>query len=272
MGVRPDGMHLVETVMQTIDLFDRIELEIRDTVRLVCNDPTLPTDEGNICVRAALALKERFRVAQGVEIRLSKHIPVARGLGGGSSDAAAVLAGLVRLWKLDVELDDLRVLAAELGADVPFFLFGGTCLCRGVGDEVTPLAGAVPKNYLLCIPPVHVSTKRVYKNVKLPLTTDLRTVDYTIEWVCRIGTGLLQKAFFNRLERTALALYPELSAIEELLSKLCNRRWHMSGSGSALYSPGGKALSPQVAETVVNLGCQLVTARTFQRAYRNAKG
>jgi len=271
-GVRPDGMHLVETVMQTIDLCDHVELAPCPVIRCRCDLESLPTDERNLCVRAAQALKERFRVDEGVDIRLAKRIPVGRGLGGGSSDAAAVLVGLARLWGLTAGREELCKVAEELGADVPFFVFGGTCLCRGMGEEVIPLPGAVPREYLLCIPPIQVSTKQVYENLRLNLTNDARSPNNTIGWLCDVDKGTSQRGIFNRLEKTAFEQYPELSGIKKVLNEAPGFGWRMSGSGSAFFSPVGKSFPPELAEAVSRLGCELLAARTFAPMNWNAKG
>ena len=138
LGKRADGYHNLVSIMQTIDLHDTVELAPSTGVSIECDDPALG-GEANLALRAAAALKEAAAVDSGVHIRLEKRIPVASGLGGGSSDAAAVLIALNQMWKLDWPVIHLQGVAISLGADVPFFLYGGTALVQGKGEDVVPL-------------------------------------------------------------------------------------------------------------------------------------
>ena len=139
LGKRDDGYHEIATVMQAVDLCDRLTVETADTVSLVVSDPALPTDDGNLIVRAAAMLGEAAGATKGARITLDKHIPVAAGLGGGSSDAAATLWALNRLWGLRWSRDRLAGLAVRLGMDVPFFLGTGRVLATGRGEQLKPL-------------------------------------------------------------------------------------------------------------------------------------
>src|SRR5450759_4610317 len=155
-GRRADGYHELATVMQTVDLHDTLCLTSAGDGRvgIVCTRPELGNEE-NLAARAAQLLRERFSISQGVLIELRKRIPVAAGLGGGSSDAAAVLLALQRWWRLPPSLSELQALAATLGSDVPFFLTGGLALCEGRGERVTPLAALWPSSirWLLLLKP-----------------------------------------------------------------------------------------------------------------------
>jgi len=141
LGKRADGYHEIATVLQAVDLFDRIAVETADSLSLHTDDPDLPTDEGNLVMRAARLLQKAAGIETGARIRLQKRIPVAAGLGGGSSDAAATLWGLSRLWKLRWPTARLQELAVELGMDVPFFLGAGRAVARGRGEQLAPLPG-----------------------------------------------------------------------------------------------------------------------------------
>ena len=138
---RADGYHNLESIMQTVSLYDEITVEdARGGILLECDNPALPCDGSNIAYKAAAAVRDEFSIKKGVKITLKKNIPAGAGLGGGSSDAAAVIKALVRLWNIKAQKPELEKTAAALGADVAFFLTGGTALCEGKGEVVTPLA------------------------------------------------------------------------------------------------------------------------------------
>jgi len=149
LGKRADGYHEIATVLQAVDLFDRIAVETADSLSLHTDDPDLPTDEGNLVMRAARLLQKAAGIETGARIRLQKRIPVAAGLGGGSSDAAATLWGLSRLWKLRWPTARLQELAVELGMDVPFFLGAGRAVARGRGEQLAPLIERVLTDHRL---------------------------------------------------------------------------------------------------------------------------
>ena len=165
LGKRPDGYHEIATVMQTVDLFDRLTLEAAPTISLETDDSALPADERNLIVRAALLLRQVSGVEAGARMRLRKRIPVAAGLGGGSSDAAATLWGLNRLWGLRWPRARLSELAGRLGMDVPFFLTGGPALATGRGERVERLPAAGGYALVLVNPRVPLSTVEVYERV-----------------------------------------------------------------------------------------------------------
>lgn len=148
LAKRPDGYHEVEMVMTTVDLADRVDLTLREDgeITLDCSASFVPDDIRNHAYKAAVLLKERYQVRQGVRLYIDKQIPVAAGLAGGSSDAAATLRGLNQLWNLGLSLDELAEIGAEIGSDVPFCVYGGTALAKGAGSksriwERRPLAG-----------------------------------------------------------------------------------------------------------------------------------
>ena len=165
LGKRADGYHEIATVLQAVDLFDRIVLGAADTLSLDTDDPDLPTDDGNLMMRAARLLQKAAGIEAGARIRLQKRIPVAAGLGGGSSDAAATLWGLNRLWKLRWPAARLRELAVELGMDVPFFLGPGRAVATGRGEQLAALPGGGGYALVLVNPRVPLSTREVYGRV-----------------------------------------------------------------------------------------------------------
>ncbi|HVF45648.1 MAG TPA: 4-(cytidine 5'-diphospho)-2-C-methyl-D-erythritol kinase, partial [Pyrinomonadaceae bacterium] len=154
LGRRADGYHEIRTVFQTISLHDRLTFETTADGRLelACTDPSIPADETNLVMRAAAALRERYGAGRGARVTLEKRVPAGGGLGGGSSDAAATLIALSHLWDLKADAGGLSELGARLGADVPFFLTGGTALGTGTGTRVVPLEDA-PERHLVVVTP-----------------------------------------------------------------------------------------------------------------------
>ena len=150
LGKRRDGYHNLASVMQTVDLYDTLEFSEADDVLVTCDDDEI-TPEINLATKAAQALQRKTGVSLGANISIKKNIPVSAGMGGGSTDAAAALRGLNKLWKLGLSLDELTELAADVGSDVPFLVSGGTSLVQGRGEEVTPISPAkIPKFLILC--------------------------------------------------------------------------------------------------------------------------
>lgn len=234
---RPDGYHELRTLFQTVELADRLVLEPREDGRILleCDRPGIPTDGTNLCVRAAEALKEATGTTSGVRIRLYKNIPDQAGLGGGSSDAAATLAGLDRLWKTGVGREALAELGRGLGADVPFFLAGGTALGIGRGDEIVPLPDLPPFPVVLTFPGVVVSTPWAYGQLNLLLTnSDATTNIPRLRGFSPDSDTLLQMAE-NDFETVVFKEYPELSRIKDQLRAAGACPALMSGSGSSVY-------------------------------------
>lgn len=174
LGRRPDGYHELHTIFQTITLHDSITFKLSaddESITLTCDEPSIPIDESNLIIRAAEALREGCNIKQGAAIHLEKRIPTKAGLGGGSSDAAVTLVALAHLWQVEIERPALEEIAARLGADVPFFLTGGTALGRGLGTEVYALED-VPEAHLVIVKPqAEVSTAEAYKALSAPALT-----------------------------------------------------------------------------------------------------
>ncbi len=165
LGKREDGFHELETVMVPLVFGDEITFAAAPDgmISLACNHPTLPTDDRNLAVRAAKQLAERCSVSRGVQITLQKNIPLAAGLAGGSTNAAAVLTGLARFWELNVSDNLLHEIAAGLGSDINFFLAHGTAICRGRGEQVEPVANHCDGWVLLVNPGFEISTAWTYR-------------------------------------------------------------------------------------------------------------
>ena len=235
-GKRQDGYHTLATVMQEISLADRLTVEKQASgIGFVCDDPRLPGDETNLCVKAAKAYLSAAGDPGGVSIRLEKKIPWGAGLGGGSSDAAAVLSALAELYPADA---DLSGLAAKIGADVPFFLTGGTCLCTGIGEEVTPLYFP-GKTGLWCVIAKEaegLSTPAVYCAYdEKPRTSEIRAQDM-IEAMTWGAPEAIFPFMTNDLEDAAFSLAPKIRETRTYLKVMGAEAAQMTGSGSAVFA------------------------------------
>ncbi|MEW6556336.1 MAG: 4-(cytidine 5'-diphospho)-2-C-methyl-D-erythritol kinase [Elusimicrobiota bacterium] len=232
LNKRKDGYHNIRTVFQEISLADDIFItEKRETdakqhakqtrnnnmIKICCDNPEIPTDKKNLVYKAAMLLKKQFNIKKGVEIKIKKRIPVGAGLGGGSSDAAAVLKGLNRLWELNLTKTQFIKIAKQIGADVPFFVLGGRCFGEGIGDKLTPLKIKKKEWYVMVKPQFDISTKSAYS---------LLTKSQKISKINKLG---------NRLEDVIIRHYPEIKKIKEKLIKYGAEFSLMSGSGSGVF-------------------------------------
>ncbi len=237
LGRRPDGYHEIETVMVAISLCDTLTFRDEPTgaIRLRCSDPALPVGADNLVIRAAERLREATGCRRGAAIELIKAIPAQAGLAGGSSDAAATLAALDRLWDLRTPPERLDALAAEVGSDVPFFNHVPAAVCRGRGERVEPVSLSRTYDFVLVCPPVGVGTADVYRRVVPPdRPGDAGPV------LAALQTGRteeLGRCLFNRLQPVAEAVRPELVRVRDALANLgpLLDGSAMSGSGSAYF-------------------------------------
>lgn len=234
---RPDGYHEVRMIMQTIHLYDVIELQQREEtgIRVETNLPFLPTDKNNLVYRAASLLMEEFKLSQGLTIRLEKHIPVAAGLAGGSADAAAVLVGVNKLFKLGLTMQELMERGVKIGADVPYCVMRGTVLAEGIGEKLTVLPKAPDCYVLIAKPPVSVSTKFVYENLHLDTLKEHPDIDGMIESI-RAGClkGVAEK-LGNVLETVTIPAYPVIDEIKKQMLQNGALNAMMSGSGPTVF-------------------------------------
>jgi 4-diphosphocytidyl-2-C-methyl-D-erythritol kinase len=239
LGRRADGFHEVRTIMQAVSLCDELEFSPRADGRVIleCSDPGLPSGEGNLVVRAARRLQQRCQVQRGAHVALRKHIPLGGGLGGGSSDCAVTLLALRRLWELDAPADVLAGLATELGSDVPFFLRGGTALCEGRGEKVSPLACPERLYYVLVMPPLAVPTAGVYGALRPGLTSCTTGGENVIQGLMGGDVDLLGHYLRNDLQGPALTLHPRLKEVWEGLQRF----EAASGSAGILLSGSGSS-------------------------------
>jgi len=239
LGKRPDGYHELETVMVATQWYDELTLKEGrpDTqIELSCDGADLPTDQSNLVLRAAHVLCQSVGRERPAVIELTKRIPVGAGLGGGSSDAAATLVGLNLLWDLKLAHADLVQLAAEIGSDVPFFLYGPAAVCRGRGEQVTPLCLGSPLHVVVVCPRQGLSTARVFARLKPPVPGDTRSVESMCEALRQGRLDQVAHGLFNRLEAPAYAIDPSLAELHAQLGVAPAQGSLMTGSGSAHFA------------------------------------
>lgn len=234
---REDGYHELEMVMTTVDLADRIELSLlnEDRIKIYSQSRFVPDDERNLAYKAAKLLKDRLGVQLGVEILIEKKIPVAAGLAGGSSDAAAVLRGLNKLWKLNLSMDELAVLGAEIGSDVSFCVYGGTALAKGRGEIITHLPSPPNCWVILAKPPIGVSTAEVYEKLKLEQIDHPNTQDM-MKAIFENDYKLMCHSLGNVLESVTLKNHKEVKAIKDDMKRFGADGVLMSGSGPTVFA------------------------------------
>ena len=237
LGRRPNGYHDVRMVMQTVYLYDQILLEKTDKegISLETNLFYLPVNENNLAYRAAKMLIDEFAIKEGVHISLEKHIPVAAGMAGGSSNAAAVLYGMNRLFQLGLTDQELMDRGVQLGADVPYCIMRGTVLAEGIGEKLTPLP-AMPKcHVLLAKPPISVSTQKVYEKLDAQEVTKHPDIDGIL---LGLQTGDLEKitsSMGNVLENVTITEYPQIERIKDVMKEEGALNAMMSGSGPTVF-------------------------------------
>ncbi len=236
LGERPNGYHDVRMIMQTVDLYDTLTFQETDEPGIVLSvgSADLPTGAGNLVYDAAVLLTERAQVKKGARIRLNKSIPMAAGLAGGSSDAAAALRGLNRLFGLGYTDTQLRELGVTLGADIPYCISGGTALSEGIGEILTPLP-AIPSCYILLVkPPRSVSTGFIYQNLDMSALSH-PDVDGMCDAIHAGNYAGITSRLGNVLETVTLTHCPEIAAIKQQMQTLGADGVLMSGSGPTVF-------------------------------------
>jgi 4-diphosphocytidyl-2-C-methyl-D-erythritol kinase len=237
LSKRPDGYHEIATLMVAVALYDVLVFTERaGDVLLRCDSPDLSTGPDNLVCRAAELLRRHAGCDRGALIDLHKRIPMAAGLAGGSSDAAATLAGLNRLWQLGLPREELAALSAQLGSDMAFFFATPAAWAEGRGERVTPLPMGRPLWFVLVSPPVGLSTAAVYRGVTVP---DVPQTGGEIRRAVEQGSPEeIGRHLHNRLQEPAERLCPEVAAIRQRLAALNLAGCLMSGSGSSLFALG----------------------------------
>lgn len=234
---REDGYHEVRMVMQTIHLYDRLELEktTAQGIELSTNLSYLPVNENNLVYRAGKMLIDEFGITEGIKVYLNKRIPVAAGMAGGSTDAAAMLYGMNELFELGLSREQLMERGVKIGADVPYCLMRGTALAEGIGEKLTPLAPMVKCPVLIAKPAISVSTRFVYQNLKLDADTKHPDIDKLIRDIQAQELKAIAGDMGNVLESVTIPNYPVIAQIKEQMLEGGAVNAMMSGSGPTVF-------------------------------------
>lgn len=234
---RDDGYHELEMVMTTVDLADRLELELINDDRIIIYSQTrfVPDDDRNLAYKAAKLLKDRFNIKSGASITIEKNIPVAAGLAGGSSDAAAVLRGMNKLWDLGLTLDELAELGAEIGSDVSFCVYGGTALAKGRGEIITPLPPPPNCWVVLAKPAIGVSTAEVYEHLNLNEVIHPNT-KAMVDAIDQGDYRGICANLGNVLESVTFKYFPRVKHLKENMKRFGADAVLMSGSGPTVFA------------------------------------
>ncbi len=236
LGRRPDGYHELETLFERVDLADELTVEPADTLTLTCSDPSLSCGEDNLILQAARLLQREAGILAGARLHLEKRIPIAAGLGGGSSDAAAALTGLNRLWGLGLDRSRLIELAARLGSDVPFFLSPEPFATGwGRGERCEGLGGSVRLAHVLVVPPERLSTKEIYAGAHFDLTARKPSISIVTHALRNGSLGELADGLWNDLEPEAIRRCPVIATIQAHLREQGCLGVLVSGSGSSVF-------------------------------------
>ena len=236
-GKREDGYHEVRMVMQTIQMYDQLEIKERKEpgIRLTTNLPFLPCNDGNLVYKAAKLLMDEFDIHQGVDMNLTKFIPVAAGMAGGSSDAAAALVGINRMFQLGLTKRQLMERGVQIGADVPYCVLRGTALAEGIGEKLTVLPPMPDCWILIGKPGISVSTKYVYTTLDLNTDTVHPDIDGMKKALEDGNLYGITERMGNVLQDVTIPAYPEVERIKEQMKTLGAVNAMMSGSGPTVF-------------------------------------
>ena len=266
---RDDGYHEVRMIMQTIQMYDQLDMaeSSRPGIRLATNLAYLPNNENNLVYRAANMLMEEFHLKKGLDIRLRKMIPVAAGMAGGSSDAAAAFIGVNRIFRLGLSMDELMQRAVKVGADVPYCLMRGTALAEGIGEKLTPLAPMPPCHILIGKPGISVSTKFVYSNLRAGEIKDHPDISGMIRAIEEGSLPGVTARMANVLERVTIPAHPVIEEIKRnmIAHGACNAL--MSGSGPTVFGIFDNRRTAEAASRALKrsgLARQVFLTRPFQ--------
>ena len=235
---REDGYHEVRMIMQTIRMYDVLDIRKKQNpgISLSTNLPYVPSDERNLVYKAAKLLMDEFDIKEGLSMRLSKSIPVAAGMAGGSSDAAAAFVGVNRLFRLGLSQEELMERAVRIGADVPYCIMRGTALAEGIGEKLTPLS-AMPEGYVLIGKPgINVSTKTAYENLKLDAVEKRPDIDGMIQDIQNKDLYSMTEKMVNVFEPGLMEKYPVIGEIRDFMEERGALKAMMSGSGPTAVS------------------------------------
>lgn len=262
LSKRPDGYHEMKMVMQTLRLYDGIYIKRinKPKIKLACECKWLPLDEKNLVYKAAQVLIDKYSITDGVFIEINKVIPVSAGLAGGSSDCAATLLGMKKLFNLPISRKELLEIGKSLGADIPYCLTGGTILAEGIGEKLTHLPSHPNVSIVLVKPPIKVSTAFVFENLNLEKIKIHPNIDKMISCIQRQNLEGISNEFINVLETVTEEMHPIITDIKEILLSYNAIGTLMSGSGPTVFAyfrkreealraiEGIKASNPEIHE------------------------
>ena len=263
---RADGYHEINTIFQTVSLFDTLRVSsVASGIEIECNDPDVPRDETNLVYKCIQQLKQRGLGDAGVRVEIEKRIPVAAGLGGGSSNAAAALLAVNKLFRLDLTETEQLAVTGKLGSDVSFFLKGGTVLGTGRGEKLTPLEDIDCTNIVLANPLVHVSTALAYENfARLTRSRPARIIAFNL--LAAGGTGQRPPELRNDLEEAVIAFAPEIGELKQRLLSLGAQGVLMCGSGATVFGVFEKLEASELAVSEIRKsGAWATRVRTIGR-------
>ena len=258
---RSDGYHNINTIFQELQFGDIITIHKKNNgCDIISDDIRIPSGKKNICYKSYYELYKKFPNLNGVKITIKKNIPIGSGLGGGSANAASVLKGICKLFNLRLSNDDLESIAVKIGADVPFFIKGGTQLGNGRGDILTPMNKMFNGFYLLVIPNISISTKWAYSQIKNKLNSEKTLINFAHF----LGEkNISPELFENDFEDVVIPAYPEIGLIKNKLIELGAKFASLSGSGSTVYGIFNDEASAKEAELVFqNSNTTIITEPT----------
>ncbi len=273
LGRLENGYHEVRMIMQTVQLYDRVTLTLREDADIVIhtNLPFLPTDKNNIAWKAARLMADTFGLDRGVDVDIEKHIPVAAGMAGGSTDAAAVLFGMNRLFGLGQPMKRLMELGVTLGADVPYCLMRGTALSEGIGEILTPLPALPDCHILIAKPGVSVSTRSVYERIDSCGVPSHPDIDGMIGALKANDLDGVADRMANVLEAVTIAAHPQIDAIKQTMKDCGAKNALMSGSGPTvfgLFDDKAKAIRAKEELRAGRKARQIYLTKAFNRRKR----
>jgi len=265
LGKRPDGYHQIRSVIQSINLCDSLRFRLSDNIEFSCDNPSLVLEE-SLVSRATALLQQATGCSKGATVEISKRIPLVSGLGGDSSDAAAILRGLNRLWQLGLSLQELLELTPRLGSDVAFFLYGGTALVEGRGERVTPLPPLPRRWVVLMVPPMPRmpgKTQRLYASLRPKHYTKGQFTDRLVVGLSR-GGEVASSMLFNVFDEVAEENFTGLGEYREKFSKAGAGSVHLAGSGPGLFTLAkDKAKAEKAYENLQQQGLECYLAETL---------
>ena len=273
LGRLENGYHEVRMIMQTVQLYDRVTLTLREDADIVIhtNLPFLPTDKNNIAWKAARLMADTFGLDRGLDVDIEKHIPVAAGMAGGSTDAAAVLFGMNRLFGLGQPMKRLMELGVTLGADVPYCLMRGTALSEGIGEILTPLPALPDCHILIAKPGVSVSTRSVYERIDSCGVPSHPDIDGMIGALKANDLDGVADRMANVLEAVTIAAHPQIDAIKQTMKDCGAKNALMSGSGPTvfgLFDDKAKAIRAKEELRAGRKARQIYLTKAFNRRKR----